>query len=57
MVGYFMKNIDEDHVLSMHHNDNGEMMEVDMFEFVKYGTIVMENHVCFTHHYVLGRVM
>jgi hypothetical protein len=57
MVGYFMKNIDDDHFLFMHHNVNGEMMEVDMFEFVKYGTIVVKNHVCFTHHYVLEHVM
>lgn len=57
MVGYYMKNIDEDHFLSMHQNVNGEMMQVDMFEFVKYGTVVMNNHVCFTHHYVLECVM
>jgi hypothetical protein len=57
MLGSFMKNIDEDHFLSMQHNVNGAMMEVDMFEFVKYGTIVVKNDVCFTHHYVLERVM
>jgi hypothetical protein len=57
MVGYFIKNIDEDHFLSMHHSVNGEMIEVDMFEFVKHGTIVVKNHVCFTHHDVLEHVM
>jgi hypothetical protein len=46
MVGYYMKNID--HFQFVHHNVSGEMMEVGMLEFVKYGIITMKNHMCFT---------
>jgi hypothetical protein len=51
MVGYYMKNID--HFQFVHHNVSGEMMEVGMLEFVKYGVITMKNKVCLTHQNVL----
>jgi hypothetical protein len=47
-----MKNIYEDHFRFVHHNVNGEMMEVGMLEFVKYGATVMKNRVYLTHQNV-----
>jgi hypothetical protein len=43
MVDYYMKDIDEDHFQFVHHNVNGEMMEVGMLEFVQYGATTMKN--------------
>jgi hypothetical protein len=43
MVGYYMKDIDEDHFQFVHHNVNGEMTKVGMLEFVKYGATTMKN--------------
>ncbi len=54
MVGYYMKNID--HFQIVHHNVSGEMMEVGMLEFVKYGIIEMKNQMCLTHQNVLESV-
>jgi hypothetical protein len=49
-----MKNIYEDHFQFVHHNVSGEMMEVGMLEFVKYGATLVKNRVYFTHQNVLG---
>ncbi len=51
MVGCYMKNIN--HFQLMHHNVSGEMMEVGMLEFVKYGVTEMKNQMCLTHQNVL----
>ncbi len=53
MVGYYMKDIDEDHFQLVHHKVSGKMMEVGMLEFVKYGATTMKNWMCFTHKNVL----
>ncbi len=43
MVGYCMKNIDENHFQIVHHNVNGEMIKVGMLEFVNYKATTMKN--------------
>jgi hypothetical protein len=43
MVGYCMKNIDENHLQIMHHNVNGRMMKIGMLEFVKCRDTTMKN--------------
>ncbi len=48
MVGYWMKDVDEDHFQFVHHNVSGKMMEVGMLEFVNYETTTMKNWV-FSH--------
>jgi len=43
VVGYYMKNIDENHLQIMHHNVNGRMMEIGMLEFVNCRDTTMKN--------------